>query len=509
MNDKDKHEERKMSRTWRGIAALAFAGVVGVFLGATGSGEIRGAERTGTDTVTTPATPPPAPGSLVGLQTFQGIAHRDDAAIVNISTSKVIHEARAQDPFFQFFGPRGAPFPTPWGHGGDETLTQRSLGSAFIVDPKGYVLTNRHVVDGADEVTVTLTNGHHYKAKIVGQDARTDIALLKIDPHETLTALPLGDSNETQVGQWVMAVGNPFGLGGNSVTVGVVSFKGRPLDLSTRGTPIEMLQTDAAINPGNSGGPLINARGEAVGINTLILTGGAQQYSGVGFAVPINTAREILPQLRKTGHVVRGWLGVQIQGVDEDLAESLKMNEARGAIVSDITPGGPAAKAGVKPGDVVLSVDGQPVEDSSDLSHEIATKGPDTKVTLDVLRDGSEKTLDATLGTFPEDMSGAATSSDTNHGYLGLEAQTLSPDLARSLSIPADTQGVVVVGVEPGGRADSAGIRERDVIVSVDGQPVTDVAGLRAAVERGRKAGLMRLRIRRNNGYLFVVVRAS
>jgi serine protease Do len=206
---------------------------------------------------------------------------------------------------------------------------------------------------------------------------------------------------------------------------------------------------------------------------------------------------------------VRGWLGVQIQGVDEDLAESLKMDEARGAIVSDIAAGGPAEEAGLKPGDVVLSVDGQRIENSSDLSHRIATKGPDTKVALEVLRDGSRKTLNATLGTFPEETSDAATPTDAGHGYLGLEAQTLSPDLALRLGIPTDTRGVVVVGVEPGGRADSAGIRERDVILNVDGQPVTDVASLRLAVEKGRKAGLMRLRIRRNDGYLFVVVRAS
>ncbi|MCG6919617.1 MAG: Do family serine endopeptidase [Acidobacteria bacterium] len=496
------------SKRFRFLGALASAGLIGVFLGAVGSGELQGAERPPSEKVAPPA-PLPAPGIPLGMETFQGIAQRDDAAVVNISTSKVIHEVRTENPFFQFFGPGGAPSVTPWGHQGGETLTQRSLGSGFIVDDKGYILTNRHVVDDADEVTVTLTNGHHYKAKTVGQDTRTDIALLQIEPHEALQPLPFGDSSTTRVGEWVMAIGNPFGLGGNSVTVGVVSFKGRPLDLATRGTPIEMLQTDAAINPGNSGGPLINARGEVVGINTLIMTGGAQQYSGVGFAVPINVAREILPQLRETGHVVRGWLGVQIQDVDEDLAKTLKMKEAHGAIVSDVTAGSPADEAGLKPGDVVVALDGQPMEDGSDLSRHVASKGPDAKVALEILHDGSRKTVRATLGTFPDGTAAVGGASGTDHGYLGIAAQTLTPDLAQSLGIPPDTRGVAVVGVEPGGRADAAGLRERDVIVSVDGQPVTDTASLEAAVDRAHSEELMRLRVRRGNGYIFIVVRAS
>jgi len=499
-----------MAMRFRVLTALAGAGLIGVFLGAAGSGELRGAERGAPEgEKVAPAPSLPAPSVPLGMETFQSIAREDDAAVVNISTSKVIHEARMQDPFFQFFGPGGPPLASPWGGGGNETLTQRSLGSGFVVDAKGYVLTNRHVVDAADEVTVTLTNGHHYKAKTVGSDPRTDIALLKIEPHEPLAALAMGNSDGTQVGEWVMAIGNPFGLGGNSVTVGVVSFKGRPLDLSTRGTPIEMLQTDAAINPGNSGGPLINARGEAVGINTLIMTGGAQQYSGVGFAVPINVARDILPQLRDTGHVVRGYLGVQIQDVDEDLAKSLKVKEAHGAVVSDVTTGSPAEKAGLKPGDVVVALDGQPITDASDLSRHVAGEGPDTKVAMDVLRDGSEKTLHATLGRFPDEVEATADAGGAEHGYLGVSVQTLTPDLAQSLGIPTDTRGAVVVGVEPGGRADSAGIRERDVIVSIDGTPVTDAGSLQAAVEQARSAGLMRLRVRRGNGYRFVVVKAS
>jgi len=496
-----------MSKRLRSMGTLAAVGLVGFLIGAVGSGELRGAERSSTSKVA--PTPAPIPGAPPGMDSFQGIAERDDAAVVNISTSKVIHEARVPDPFLQFFGPRGGPLGHPWGRQGGESLTQRSLGSGFIVDDKGYILTNRHVVDDADEVTVTLTNGHHYKAKTIGEDARTDVALLQIEPREPLEQIAFGDSDSTRVGEWVMAIGNPFGLGGNSATVGIVSFKGRPLDLSTGGTPIDMLQTDAAINPGNSGGPLINARGEVVGINTLIVTGGVQQYSGVGFAVPINVARDILPQLRETGHVVRGWLGLQIQDVDEDLAESLKMEEARGAIVSDVTTGSPAAAAGLEPGDVVVSLDGQPIENGSDLSRRVASLGPDTGVSMEVVHDGSERMVEATLGTFPDEGVAGETSSGEGRGYLGIATQSLTSDLARRLGVPADTRGAVVVGVEPGGRAEAAGVREGDVIVSVDGQPVTDAASLQAAVERARSAQVMRLRVRRGRGYLFLVVRAS
>jgi serine protease Do len=495
-----------MKSQWKTLGSIVVAGAAGLLLGAMGSGEIRGAERTAVEA----SLPPPAaaPGGAITLGTFQAIAHRDDAAVVNISTSKVVHEARMQDPFAELFGRNGSPFMAPWGRGDGEALTQRSLGSGFVVDAKGYVLTNRHVVDGADQVQVTLANGHHYKAKVVGEDARTDIALLKIEPREALTALPLGDSDGTQVGEWVMAVGNPFGLGGNSVTVGVVSFKGRALDLSTHGTPIDMLQTDAAINPGNSGGPLINARGEAVGINTLIMTGGAQQYSGVGFAVPINVARDILPQLRDKGHVVRGWLGVQIQGVDEDLAKSLKMSDTRGAIVSNVTPGSPADEAGLKPGDVVRGLDGKPVETSSDLSSRVASMGPGGRVALDVLRDGSEKTIHAKLGTFPDEQVAEARGQE-GHGRLGVAVRTLTPDVAQGLDLPADAHGVVIVQVEPGGPAETAGLRERDVVVSVDGQAVADAGAFRASVEKVHAGDVLRLRVRRGSGYFFVAVRPS
>ncbi len=497
-----------MQAVWKRVGMFVLVGAAGTLVGATGTHEIRGAER-----AAPAASTAAAPGALgsphaAALDTFEVIASRDDSAVVNIGTSKVVHEARMQDPFFDFFfGQNGSPFSAPWGRTQGETLTQRALGSGFIVDADGYVLTNRHVVDGADQVTVTLANGHRYKAKTVGQDSRSDIALLKIEPHEKLTVLPLGDSDAVRVGEWVMAVGNPFGLGGNSVTVGVVSFKGRSLDLSTRGTPVAMLQTDAAINPGNSGGPLINTRGEAIGINTLIMTGGAQQYSGVGFAVPVNVARQILPQLRSKGYVSRGWLGVQVQALDEDLAKSLKMSDSKGALISNVSAGSPAEKAGLKPGDVVRDVDGHAVADSSDLSQQIASKSPGSKVELTVLRDGTQKNLEVSLGTFPSEKESVATNGSKDK--LGMEVSTLTPDTARELQLSSDAHGVVVRQVEPGSRAENAGLQERDVIVGVNSRPVDDVAGFRTAIDAARSAGVARLRVLRGGSYLFLAIRLS
>ncbi|HSB61344.1 MAG TPA: trypsin-like peptidase domain-containing protein, partial [Vicinamibacteria bacterium] len=256
-------------------------------------------------------TPASGAGGPVTLDTFRDIARKQTAGVVNVNTSKVVNRPRFRDPFRDFFGDDMMERFFGPERGGQERQTQRSLGSGFVIDKDGYVLTNRHVVEGADQISVSFPNGKRYEAKLVGRDARTDVALLKIEPKEALTVLEMADSDQIEVGEWVMAIGNPFGLpgGGNSVTVGVVSYKGRDLPLGVRGTSVEMIQTDAAINPGNSGGPLLNTRGQVIGINTLIITdGAARQSAGVGFSVPINVAKEILPQLREKGRVVRGWL---------------------------------------------------------------------------------------------------------------------------------------------------------------------------------------------------------
>jgi serine protease Do len=320
------------------------------------------------------------------------------------------------------------------------------------------------------------------------------------------------DSDKTEVGEWVIAIGNPFGLGGNSVTTGVVSFKGREMRLSEQqGNPIDMIQTDASINPGNSGGPLLNMHGEVIGINTLIMTRGVPQSAGVGFAVPINVAKDILPQLRDKGKVVRGWLGVSIMPVSEDLAKSFKMKEASGTVVTDVTPGSPAEKAGVKSGDVVIGVDERAIEDNSALSRYVAARTPGTTVKLRLLREGVEKTLSVVLGTFPESGGAEADESGANgHGdRMGMKLRALTPDLAERLDLPKGLRGVVVVEVELGEPAEKAGLQRGDVIVSVNGQDVDGVDRFESAISAVRKDGLARLRVRRGEGYIFVVLKLS
>jgi serine protease Do len=454
----------------------------------------------------------PRPSGPVTLETFRDIARLQTPGVVNINTSKVVRRQRGGDQlrdFFgddmmeRFFGPQGQ------GDGGGRgsAETQRSLGSGFIVDKDGYILTNRHVIEDADQITVSVGR-RDYPAKLVGRDARTDVALLKIEPKETLTTLNLGDSDQALPGEWVMAIGNPFGLGGNSVTVGVVSYKGRGLTLGQQGTSVDMIQTDASINPGNSGGPLLNTRGEVIGINTLIITRGLPQSAGVGFAVPINVAKEILPQLRQTGKVVRGWLGVQIQPITEDLAKSYKMKDAKGALVSEVTENSPAEKAGLKPDDVVVGVDGRTVEDNGDLSSYIASKKPQTTVNLRVLRDGAEKSVPVTLGTFPDESERRA-EADDQHAELGMTLQNLSPELAQRLELPRTAKGVVVSDVEAGEAAENAGLARGDVIVSVNGQTVSSVSEFEEQVKAAKPDGLARLRVRRGNSHTFLILKLN
>jgi serine protease Do len=307
-----------------------------------------------------------------------------------------------------------------------------------------------------------------------------------------------------------MAIGNPFGLGGNSVTVGVVSYKGRSLGLSSQQTPIEMLQTDASINPGNSGGPLINTRGEVIGINTLIITQGLPQSAGVGFAVPINVAKEILPQLRDKGRVIRGWMGVSIQAVTEDLAKTFGMPEARGAYISDVQEGSPAEKAGLKAEDVVVAVDGRPVEDNSDLSRYIASRPPGSTVRLRVRRDGGERDISVTLGTFPDEgEDGGDDAGAEGRARHGMSLRDLTPELADRLNAPRGTRGVVIMDVESGSNAEEAGLQRGDIIVSVNGQAVEDVGDFEAAVEKARADGVARVRIRRGQAHTGTILRLN
>jgi serine protease Do len=454
----------------------------------------------------------------VGLDTFKDIARRTNPGVVNINTSQVVRRSGRGDAFRDFFGDDLMDRffgPQPEGRGDrPQRQTQTSLGSGFIIDKEGYVLTNRHVVEGADKINVTLSgdrNGNkRYEAKLVGKDARTDVALLKIEPKEPLLPIELGDSDAVDVGEWVMAIGNPFGLGGNSVTVGVVSYKGRGLSLGVQGTTVDMIQTDAAINPGNSGGPLLNTRGQVVGINTMIITGGERQSAGVGFSVPINVAKEILPQLREKGKVARGWLGIQIQPVSEDMAKTFKMKEAKGALISQVTPGSPAEKAGLKVEDVVVVADGREIVDNGDLSRYVASQAPGKVVDLQVLRDGEPKSISVTLGTFPDDPTeGADSESEEEATRLGMTLRDLTPELAERLDLPRGTRGVVVMEAEAGEAAEQAGLQRGDVIVAVNGAPVEGVSSFNRLIDAAKADGVARLRVRNAGGYRFVVLKLS
>jgi serine protease Do len=502
------------------LASFFSVAMAATLLGALYTTQVRrpAAAQAAAPAVEAPPLPPAREGVVpLGLDTFRDIARATNSGVVNINTSKFVRQRRMpNDPFHDFFGGNDDLLDRFFGRGQDDDRggatprrqRQQSLGSGFVIDKDGYILTNRHVIEGADEVSVTFPGGKRFDAKIVGQDARTDVALIKIEPAAALTALPLGDSDQLAVGEWVMAVGNPFGLGDNSVTVGVVSYMGRdiPLEGIGRGTSVQMIQTDAAINPGNSGGPLINTRGEVVGINTMIVTGGGQGNAGVGFSVPINVAKEILPQLREKGKVTRGWLGVYIGPVSEDLAATYGLTGAQGAIVNSVTPASPADKAGLKPEDLVLSVDGRKIENNGDLSRYIASKAPGTTVRLEILRGKSRQELNVTLGTF-QDQPEEAGAGESDASRLGMTLRDLTPQLAERLEMPRGSKGVVVVDVEAGEAADDAGLARGVVIVSVNGQPVDGLAEFERQIDAARKDGRARLRFWRDGNFYVAVLK--
>ena len=451
------------------------------------------------------------PGGPLTLDTFKNIVRAKNAGVVNITTS--------QKPRTQGRGNRQLPFPffqdqddDPLGPGGQN---QRGSGSGFIIGSDGTILTNRHVVDEADQINVTTTSGKRYDAKVLGKDARTDVAVIKIEPREPLTVLDLGDSDQAEVGEWVMAIGSPFGFG-NSLSVGVVSGKGqgRNLTLGQQGTGVDMIQTDAAINPGNSGGPLLNTRGQVIGINTLIITQGFAQNAGVGFSVPINTAKAIIPQLKEKGKVIRGWLGVQIQSATEDIAATFKRDSAQGVLITDVTKGSPADKAGLELEDYIFEVDGRTVRDNGSLTNYIASLSPGTTVSVKLIRNGSEKTVRVTLGTFPDNPNeeaakGAEEVDDDEKpsANLGLEIQSLTSTLRQRMDLADSVNGVVVRAVDAGGAAELAGLARGDVIIMVSGEEISNIREFNAAIKKATPSRVARLRVRRGETVLVVGLR--
>ena len=429
-------------------------------------------------------------------------------AVVNISTSKVVKSSSQHgdnplfnDPFFrQFFG-------SPFG-GDDQPKEQKehSLGSGVIVNPDGYILTNNHVVDGASDVQVTLNDKRQLKAKLVGTDPRTDIAVLKIAA-SNLATVTLGDSTKAKVGDIVLAIGDPFGIG-ETVTMGIVSAKGRR-DLRLEGPEgyEDFIQTDASINPGNSGGALVNTRGELIGINTAIISNGGGGNQGIGFAVPVNMARTVMEQILKTGKVVRGYLGVSIQEVTPDLAKAFNLPSAEGALVGDVQPDSPGAKAGLQKGDVITALNGQKVTDYHDLRLRISQLPPAAAVKLDVYRNGQKQEISATLTEYPEKAQTAENGSGQGESQAleGLQVENLTNDIASQLNLPATTQGVVVTRVDPDSTAAETGLERGDVIQEVNHKPVNNVAQFRAAVRAAANQPLLLL-LNRGGSTSYVVI---
>ena len=473
----------------KSLAAIAIAFFLMGLIAATGL------EWTGAATATeTPA--PTAPETVSRPASFADLAKRMSPTVVNVKVSKARPVMSGQwspgdnSPFGEFFErffkdmPRRGP------------RMQQGAGSGVIISPDGYIVTNNHVIDGADTVSVTLADQQEYEAKVIGRDAKTDLAVLKIEAKQTLPVAELGDSDQLDVGDWVVAIGNPFGLN-HTVTSGIVSAKGRVIGA---GPYDDFIQTDASINPGNSGGPLFDLHGNIVGINTAIIP----QGQGIGFAIPVNMAKSLLPQLMENGSVTRGYLGVGIQSLTPSLAQAMKLDTHEGALVSDIVPDSPAAQAGIERGDVIVKFNGKDVDDSRHLAAAVAATpvGQDAEVL--VLRDGREKALSLKVGAMPGQDAPTAANDSSNRGKWGMELQTLSPAESRAQGL-ASGQGVGVVAVQPDSPADEAGLRPGDVLLQVNRQAVGSIEDVKDAIAANDGEQLLLL-VKRQRGNLFVAL---
>lgn len=438
------------------------------------------------------AVPRPAASGLgtagAPLVNFADVVERINPAVVNISAST---RGSSDTPRRRRQGGDGFDRPDSRGDG-----PRRGSGSGFIIDPDGSILTNFHVIDGADRIVVTLSDGRNMRGRVIGTDPETDIALIKIDGQAKLPVAPIGDSSTLRMGEWVCAIGNPLGYE-HTVTVGVVSYLGRKLfDLSLD----NYIQTDAAINFGNSGGPLINARGEVIGINAAM----SSRASNIGFAVPINGASSILPQLRAQGHVSRGYIGVGLRDVDESLQESLGLSVNHGALVQDVTAGSPADRIGLRPYDVILSIDGKAIGGADALIREIASRAPGVSAPLNVLRDGREIAALVKLAERPgrddsagppavEPLSPARRDPLADESVLGLTVREIDASAFNRYQLPASTRGVLIARVEPLSAADEAEIKRGTVLLEVNRTPVTSVAEYRRVTTAIRAGDVLAL----------------
>jgi serine protease Do len=446
------------------------------------------------------ATPP----VLAGTADIATLAAKVKPAVVNITTTHEMHRphvASMPDGFpFNLFGNGSSPFGDRRGGGGggsdDEVMKQQALGSGFLVDKLGHVVTNAHVVDDADQVKVKLSDEREYAAKVVGKDPRMDLAVLQLENAKDLPdPVSLGASDALRLGEYVVAIGNPFGLGG-TVTMGIVSAKGRTIGM---GPYDDLIQTDASINPGNSGGPLFNLRGQVVGINTAINPNG----KGIGFAIPVDELRDVLPQLLATGHVARGRLGVLIQPVDAPLAKALGLDRPRGALIGDVEADGPSAKAGLQAGDVIVAVDDAAVPHSEDLPRMVARHAPGTSVKVKVLRGGKEQTVGVTLASLKDERPRGR---DADEGPM-----TESPSahkLGIQIGDAPNGAGVLVQRVASGSPAEGE-LQPGDVIIEVNRAPITRAADLPARISASRKGEPILLKVRREDRVRYVAIELS
>jgi serine protease Do len=447
------------------------------------------------------ASPRRAPAEPAGgaLPDFTEVVKMVVPSVVTVRSQKTVEVPSAP---FDFFHPFEEPRERERG-GRPERRLQRGLGSGVVVDARGFILTNNHVVEGSSKVEVLLSGGRRVPAKIRGTDPLTDLAVLEVSSDESLQPIELGSSEDLEVGAWVLAVGNPFAESlAHTVTAGIVSAKGRS---NIRLAEIEdFIQTDAAINPGNSGGALVDTHGRLVGINTAIASGSGG-YQGIGFAIPIDMARQVMQTLIESGRVVRGYLGVVIQDLTPDMARAGDFEAKEGAIVSSVEEGGPAAKAGLKPGDVVVRMNGQEIHASADLRNLIAATAPGTKVKLTVERDRQTQEITATLGEKPAEERRAGRGSEGTEEGMGLVVRDLTPAIAERLGVRGE-RGVVVEDVDPGSAADEAGLQPGDIIKEVNRRPVTNVSQFRAALggKEGREVSLFL--VRRGDDTVYVTV---
>lgn len=426
---------------------------------------------------------------------FVQVAKKVQPSVVSIRSERTVTVSPGEGFGEDFF--KGTPFEDFFkGHGGPPMKRkQMGEGSGVIVDPQGYVLTNYHVVAGADKLTLRLFDGREFKGTVRGSDSKTDLAVVHVEAKE-LPVATLGDSDKIQVGEWAIAIGSPFGLE-ETVTVGVISAKGRT-GLGT-GTYEDFLQTDASINPGNSGGPLVNIDGEVIGINAMII----QPGQGIGFAIPINLAKKIMAELIKQGKVVRPWVGIGLQDLTPDLVKSFNLKEKEGALISQVFEGSPAEKTGLKTGDVIIEIDGMKIKNSQDVVREVLKKEVGQKVQFVLIREGKRIEVQITTAQMPAELTERKVAQPQMKQWFGLRVTTLTAEIAKQLGIPK-TEGVIIEGVEPGSPAQDAGLRKGDVILEVNREKVQNEEGYRSVMEKTKPGQSVLLLVGRGGSTFFV-----